>query len=346
MKKKRFYNNKKRNEKWTEDVKGRKISFADKYITDGDSKFDKKSAKNKKPVFTKENLRKFSKNAVAVICCLIIVAAGYTLMDVYMLRRAMPENQEISDSGGGIKNVSLEFKSREIDSLSLDGAVMLSAVIDDAVDNGYTSVTFDIKRDDGTIGYDSLLATIDTYGAVSSPASNLEKSVAALLERDVLPIARISCYKDNIIPEADDSAAVKQNGKVYKDADGNTYLNPNSDIAYSYIKGIIEETKGMGITVFILDNCALPEEIKGSYSDGFDILSKRLYSDFGSDIKFISPINADIKSDKAKNIEEEIKEELTDAPGVDETYMITAKSKKTVKKILDGKGISSYIIAE
>ena len=55
MKKKRFYNNKKRGEKWTEEVKGRKINFADKYIDagTGSDKFDNRRPTVKKPVFTR-----------------------------------------------------------------------------------------------------------------------------------------------------------------------------------------------------------------------------------------------------------------------------------------------------
>ena len=55
MKKKRFYNNKKRNIKWTEKQTGRKISFADKYIEagSGSHKFDAKRPKQKKK--TKKN---------------------------------------------------------------------------------------------------------------------------------------------------------------------------------------------------------------------------------------------------------------------------------------------------
>ena len=56
MKKKRFYNNKKRNIKWTEKQTGRKISFADKYIEagSGSDKFDAKRPKQKKKRITKE----------------------------------------------------------------------------------------------------------------------------------------------------------------------------------------------------------------------------------------------------------------------------------------------------
>ena len=71
MKKKRFYNNKKRNEKWTEQPQGRKISFADKYIDSGSGsdKYDNRRSKEKKPFFTRERFEAFLKNAVVVIGC-------------------------------------------------------------------------------------------------------------------------------------------------------------------------------------------------------------------------------------------------------------------------------------
>ena len=63
MKKKRFYNNKKRNSKWTEKETGRKISFADKYIDagNGSDKFDSKRPKPKKKRAAKEKRLNFSK---------------------------------------------------------------------------------------------------------------------------------------------------------------------------------------------------------------------------------------------------------------------------------------------
>jgi len=347
-KKKRFYNNKKRNSKWTEEEKGRKISFADKYIEagSGHDKFDRRRPKEKKPFWSREKLLKLSKNAVLLVLCLVIVGIGYTAMDVFMERSSMPISDKSEEEKTGIRDVVLSFKSREVKTLSLDGAVMLSAVIDDTVEGAYSSLTFDLKRNDGTVGYSSSLATVDTYGAVSSPASQLEKSVAMLLENDILPIGRISCYKDNIMPKADPKTAVKAGSKLYKDSEGNTYLNPDSSAVYDYIKGIVEEVRGMGVTVFILDNCTLPEEISAQYSDGFDILCNKLYNDFGESVKFIEAVNVNITSDTAENISKQADEMLARKPGSSKTFYITAKSKNKVKQILDDREIKSYIIAE
>lgn len=290
MKKKRFYNNKKRNTKWTEPVRGRKIDFADKYIEagTGSDKFDRKRPKKRKKYFTAERAGKLVKGVIVAACCFLIISVGYGAMDLYMERNAMPDEPVITEPEAGVSSLDLEIRSVTAQPLSLDGGVMLEAVINNAQQKGYTSVTFDIKRDDGTIGYESSLATIDAYGAISSASADLEGSVSMLLESDLLPVARISCYKDNIASRADVTAAVTDGAAVYRDSEGNAYLNPESSITYNYIKGIIEETKSMGITVFLLDNTDLPEDIAEEYNDGFDALERRLYVDFGDEIKLLS----------------------------------------------------------
>ena len=65
-------------------------------------------------------------------------------------------------------------------------------------------------------------------GAISSPAAQLEKSVAKLNQADIIPIGRISCYKDNIVALSDLDSAIKSGKSVYKDANGNAYLDPNN----------------------------------------------------------------------------------------------------------------------
>lgn len=364
MRKKRFYNNKKRNTKWTESVKGRKIDFADKYIDagTGSDKFDSKRPKRKKKIFTSERLGKFFKNAVVVLIGFCIVSVGYTIMDLYMERNAMPEADGNSQVQSNIGTLSLNIKSRVVPSLSLDNGVMLDAVIADTLNQGYSSVTFDLKRNDGTIGYESKLATIDAYGAVSSASTDLEGSVAMLLESDLLPVARISCYKDNIAPVADLTSAVTKGASVYRDLAGNTYLNPDSKTTYNYIKGIIEEAKGMGITVFVLDNTELPDDISENYNDGFATLTKRLYADFGDEIKLLMAVDIDAVSDLENNsdedgeeadseynqsnkeFEEELSQKIQRNAGTNAVYYITTNREEDVKSYLSGKDTANYII--
>ena len=348
MKKKRFYNDKRRNEKWTEQPVGRKIYFADKYDTDDKPVYNKKQQKVKKPVFTQEKLEKFLKGLIITVCSVVIVGIGYTIMDIHMDRHAMPlENTDGSDTAN-LNNITIFAKGAACQPLSLDGSIMLNTVINNAFDNGYSALAFDLKRDDGTIGYESQLATILSYGAVSSPSKDLQGSVNMMKENDILPIGRISCYKDNIAPAADLSYALYKDGGLYKDNAGNTYLSPDSETAVSYIKSIIDEAMGLGITMFILDNYDLPDDISNDFDDGFDSLAEQLYSDFGDELKLFRAVDINITSNSAKAIEEEWKEKTEDIDTNDNTVMlcISSSDPSITKQFLDNNGITNYIIFE
>ena len=347
MKKKRFYNNKTRGQKWTEEVRGRKINFADKYIDSGSgsNKFDNKRPTVKKPVFTRDNFEKLLKRLIITVLSLCIICVGYAVMDVHIQLNSMPDELEAEYNPAGISNIELKIGATSIVPLSMDGGVMLETVIDGIGQNKYTSAVFDLKRSDGTISYLSHLATIETYGAVSSPAGDMQKSIRSLKENDVLPIARICCYKDNIAPLADPSAALYKGGTVYTDEGGNTYLNPNSDTTYSYIKDIVEEAVNMGVSIFVLDYCDLPESVDGNYDDGFEVLSKKLYSDIGSEIKLIEEKQITVSSKSAKSITKEL-EEKTSPNQSNTIYYITCKNEESTKKVLDNMGNINYIIAQ
>ena len=104
-------------------------------------------------------------------------------MDLYIDRNAMPETEENTGESVSFSNVNLMLKGMSVQSISLDNSVMLDSVIKSAEDEAYSSVTFDLKRDDGTIGYNSKLATIRAYGAISSPAAQLENLLQNLIRQ-------------------------------------------------------------------------------------------------------------------------------------------------------------------
>lgn len=348
-KRKRFYNNKGRNEKWTQAPVGRKIYFADKYIDDGDgdNKFKIKS-KTKKPFFSKENGEKLLRQLIAAAFCLVLIGIGYTIMDIHLERNAMPFESAGGDDTASLNEVQISVKGTQCQPLSLDGDIMLSSVINTSLENGYTSLAFELKRNDGTIGYESQLATIEAYGAISSPAGNLQDSVKLLNENDLLPIGIISCYKDNIAPAADPSCAAFQEGKVFTDSGSNTYMNPEADNTYNYLKSIIDEALGMGITVFALDNYDLPSDIKENYNDGFDALTQRLYGDFGSEIKFFQIKSINLTSSNAKALEKEWEEKTENIDTDDNStlFYLSAADTAMLKQFLDNRGITNYIICE
>lgn len=346
MKKKRFYNNKRRNTKWTEKETGRKIYFADKYIEGADisDKFDKKSGKTKKPFFTKYKMQTVLKYLIVTICSFAVISIGYTVMDLYIERNAMPSIDSADEQTGGVGSVDIEIRGSRVESLSLDGGVMLNSIVNDALDGGYTGIAFDIKRSDGTIGYESTLATIDMYGAKSSQASDVKASVKRFAENDIMPIGVLACYKDNVLPQADRSVGVIVNGKLYRDEGSNAYLNPDSDGAYSYIKSIVEEVKGYGVSVFVLTDYDLPSAISSTYNDGFDAIAKKLNSDFGDEIKVVKGVSITISAASYKAIEKELAEKTENLNLKNAVLCINAKNEERVKSVLDSKGRTNYII--
>lgn len=358
MKRKNFYDNKNRNQKWTETPVGREIDFADKYIESGahSDKYDSKRPNS----FDKEKKQKIKQKrilrAVSVILCTLFICIGYIGMDVYMTRHAVPaERIEAIDGSeqGAMSEIAFDIGAYKIDSVSLDSSVMLSSVIHEVTELGFSAVAFDIKRDDGTIGYSSQLASIDTFSAVSSPSSQPGKSIKELLANDILPVARICCYRDNIVPvQAEDMAIFVGDNKLYEDGDGNHYLNPESEMTYNYLKDIIQECYSYGITVFSLYGCDLPEEITEGYNDGFDALVEKLDRDLEGNVKFLEEESAEIKGTDAESgniTASAIKKEIAELEksGTGKIYFISsnASDKKLLDALDDSNGLS-YIYTE
>ena len=350
MRKKRFYKNVKRNQKWTEDVQGRRIDFADKYADGGiySDKFDylrpkKKSGSRKLKAYQK--VQKLFKLIPMVILALAVLNLGYAGMSIYMKRHAMPDIAGTDGySQGGFNHSVVKLSGEYIDAVSLDGSDILDSVLSEAQTGSYNSVAFDIKRSDGTVSYRSGLVNIDAFGATAFAATDLKGSVNKLAQRNILSVGIVYCYPDNIVPSADPSMAIQnEDGSLYEDSRGNTYLDPDSELAYNYIRDIIVEVKEQGITAFILRGVDLPEDISGSYNDGFEALAARLYGDIGTDIKLIEAVGITLDEEDLDNIADIISNELNDSQTY---YVITSADKTSTKEKLEESGILSYILAE
>ena len=350
MKKRRFYDNKGRGKKWTEKPVGRKISFADKYVPESldapRDENDKKPKKKKRKSITKQQWESLLRGTIVVVCSFFIISIGYTIMDIHLERSAMPLYQTDDSSNANMNNVIINAKGTSCQPLSLDASIMLDAVIENTFDDGYSALAFDIKRSDGTIGYESQLATISSFGAISSPSSNLKGSVEAMKNNDILPIGIVSCYKDNIVPYADLTSAVLVGGSVYTDSGSNAYLNPNVDSTYNYIKSIIDEAMGMGVNMFILDNYNLPVDITDSYNDGFDAIAQRLYDDFGDELKLFKAVDLYVPVSEDTDIDEVWAKRSNGVDTTDSNTMllISTNEPEMLKQFLDSQGINNYII--
>ena len=350
MRKKRFYKNVKRNQKWTEDVQGRRIDFADKYADGGiySDKFDylrpkKKSRSRKLEAYKK--VQKLLKLIPMMLLAFAVLNLGYAGMSVYMKRNAMPDISQVDGIlQGGFNHSIVELSGKYIETASLDGSDILDSVLTEAQTGSYNSVAFNIKRSDGTVSYKSGLVNIEAFNATASAATDLKGSVRKLASKNIISVGIVYCYLDNTVPAADPSMAVLNgDGSVYKDKQGNTYLSPDSEFAYKYIRDIIAEVEKQGITVFLLKGVDLPEAVSGDYNDGFEALAGRLYGDLGTDIKLIEALDIKLDEKDIENIEAIISNDLNDSQAY---YITTSADRVLTKEKLEESGISSYILAE
>lgn len=351
MKRKRFYKNKNRNRKWTEAETGRPISFADKYDNEGagENKFGRKPEK----AFSAANLLKLDRRkriALIAVCSIFLILIGFIGTDAYMIRHAAPldrfNNQVKENKYDPMSEIELSFTADVVPSISLDGSVMLSSVINETQKSGHSAVVFDAKRKDGTVGYASLLNTVSSLGVMSSQGTKPVPSVKQLGENDILTVARLYTYLDNSVPSKSNDMAMKKGKKLYRDSEGNTYLNPESEIVYVYIRDIVSELYSYGINVFILDGCT----VQGK--DYFEELSAKLTKDVGEKIKFLEAEDVTLKGYDAESGDINsagIKNDISKFPKLDENriYVISTKlDENRYSSILTKENISTYVIED
>lgn len=313
-----------------------------------------------KPAFELTDFQKKQKNKkvfkciLSVILAFVVIGVGYTGMDVYMTRHAKPAEELIKSktNKGSFSEISLDFSAKLVENVTFDNSTMLSAVITNVQTAGCNSICFNAKRDDGTIGYQSNLATIDTINAMSNYGSDTKGSIARLSENDILPVARICCYKDNILPLQDENLAIKKGKNLYADSQGNTYLNPNEQIVYEYIADIVRELYGYGVKVFVLYGYDLPEDISDKYDDGFDSLATRLSKELNADIKILKEVDVSIRgydaeTGKIKNSAIEKEAQKLEPLETNQIYYVsTSIDEARVVAPLVQNGVGRFIIGE
>ena len=149
---------------------------------------------------------------------------------------------------------------------SLPRTALYDGTARDQVDAvGGNAALFDMKGDDGSLGYVSDLALAKTARASdSNPAINA--AIQALTGSELYTVARVSCFKDGAAPRQDTSLAIKTNsGYNWKDADGNRWASPVSAPMREYLVGICVELARLGFDEILLDNASFPTQGRLDY---------------------------------------------------------------------------------
>lgn len=122
---------------------------------------------------------------------------------------------------------------------------------------GATAVIFDMKADDGTLGYISQQALAqETQVSASDPAINA--AVQLLNSGDLYTVARVSCFRDNTVPREHGSISIPKSSGNWRDDADYRWLSPASAEARAYVTGICRELAELGFDEILLDNCGFP----------------------------------------------------------------------------------------
>lgn len=138
------------------------------------------------------------------------------------------------------------------DQVAIAGAIQLA-------DKGtINTVVLNMKPDDGTLSYISSSKYALDSGA-NPKQSSIAKTISDLKDSGLHLIARMSAFKDNIVPRKNQTTSVKvKSGVIWLDRDYHGWLNPYKSETQDYIIDISTELADMGFDEILLDNFTFP----------------------------------------------------------------------------------------
>ncbi|MPM00506.1 hypothetical protein SDC9_46732 [bioreactor metagenome] len=143
---------------------------------------------------------------------------------------------------------------------------------------GANAAIFDMKADDGSLGYVSNVAL-----AISAKASSGDPSVNAVIANlnkteGMYTIARVSCFKDNLLSNADRSLNIMTNsGYRWTDPDNLKWSSPTNAAVRQYITDICVELAKLGFDEILLDNAGYPTQGNLGYIKKGDAYDKTVF---------------------------------------------------------------------
>ena len=124
---------------------------------------------------------------------------------------------------------------------------------------GGTAAVFDMKTDEGMLGYvSSMQDAVNAEASQSDPMLNAAITTANG-EEGLYTVARMSCFRDLQVSSNRLSYSIMSTtGYRWRDPDRLRWLSPMSEGAVDYLLGVMDELCKLGFDEILLDNCAFP----------------------------------------------------------------------------------------
>lgn len=116
-------------------------------------------------------------------------------------------------------------------------------------------------RDAGSVYWKTGIEIADKSGATKVAVLNPEELMKRLEKENIYPIARIACFRDVFAPKAFPERAVKkEDGSLWKDTAGYTWLDPYNKKNWEYLSQVVEFALDLGFPEIQLDYVRFPSE--------------------------------------------------------------------------------------
>lgn len=128
---------------------------------------------------------------------------------------------------------------------------------------GGNAVIFDMKNDEGSLGYVSDLPQAISAGA-SAAQPGLNEAIRALNSTQGLyTVARVACFRDNLVPKMNNTLALRSPIGNWRDREVVRWLSPAVAEARDYLTGICRELAALGFDEIRLDYAGFPTALDG-----------------------------------------------------------------------------------
>lgn len=124
------------------------------------------------------------------------------------------------------------------------------------------AMVIDVKDDKGILTYKSYVDMAEEIGANEIiKAKNFDEKMKQVIDNDVYPIARIVTFKDRLAGSKRPDLTIKsKNGSVWKDNNGNAWLNPYNKASWEYPIKLAEEAALKGFKEIQFDYVRFPTD--------------------------------------------------------------------------------------
>lgn len=236
---------------------------------------------------------------ILLVIVLLLAVAGYFFLQQYLVYSADGVRLDLPflrddptpsvspvETAPPAESEPLEFLTPAVSQPQWLHAVLLpnTALYDDTAqqqvtDAGGNAAVFDMKADDGSLGYLSELE-LAISAKVSSGDPAINAAIRALNKTDLYTVARVSCFKDHDLAGADRSLAVTTNsGYRWTDPDGLRWVSPTNETVRQYVTDVCVELAELGFDEILLDNCGYPTEGNLNYIKKGSAYDKAVFAD-------------------------------------------------------------------